>query len=345
MTLVRTDRADGGVDFRIERVLSNVPEGLRNFLQLLVCFVSIHYLVWFWVVLAILFYIYYIGYGIVSVSIVALYIPSFFNGAHRKVTVAKGGKQWDGLRMHWLWKLMCEYAGLEMIREVELDPKKQYIFGFHPHGILVLSRLSCYAGNWEGVHPGIEVRALGATPMFFVPLGRELCLWLGAVDASRSTAQNVLDNKLSIIVYPGGSKEIFLTNPNTKQTELVLNKRLGFIKLAIKNGADLVPTFVFGEKWMLWNPPQSLRQAALQVLKVPLLLFWGRWCTWVPLRLSGNRRMGVVYGKPIVVEQKDDPTDEDCLVYHAKYIESIKGLFNKYKSEFGYDEDETLVIT
>ncbi|KDO23508.1 hypothetical protein SPRG_11430 [Saprolegnia parasitica CBS 223.65] len=335
------------VRFPTERVLPHFPEAIRTFLQLSVACVSIHYLLWFWVAVAFLYYLYAIGYGYVSAAVIALYLPSYLNGAHRKLTPATGGMQWDGLRTHWLWKLMCEYVGLEIVREQELDAAKQYIFGFHPHGILVLSRMSCYAGNWEQVHPGIEVRALGATPMFYVPLGRELCLWLGAVDASRSTAQKVLDKKLSIVVYPGGSKEIFLTNPNIKQTELVLKKRLGFIKLAIKNGADLVPTFVFGEKWMynLWNPPKGLRATVLQVLKVPLLLFWGRWCTWVPLRLAGKRRMGIVYGTPIAVEQKDDPTDDDCLAYHATYAAALQRIFDAYKTDFGYDDDETLVIS
>jgi diacylglycerol O-acyltransferase-2 len=30
----------------------------------------------------------------------------------------------------------------------------------------------------------------------------------------------------------------------------VLKNRLGFVKLAMNHGADLVPTFVFGEKWL-----------------------------------------------------------------------------------------------
>lgn len=34
------------------------------------------------------------------------------------------------------------------------------------------------------------------------------------------------------------------------QNEIVLSQRMGFIRLAIRHGADLVPTFVFGEKWL-----------------------------------------------------------------------------------------------
>lgn len=149
---------------------------------------------------------------------------------------------------------------MKVIREQELDSKKKYIFGYHPHGIIVLSRLATYAGNWEKLFPNIHARgafkmtfqakseskahnfgslfclALGASTMFYVPFGRELCLWcvvrkfvsplqttnyacvrLGGVDASRSTADKVLKAGTSITVYPGGVPEIFLVDPKSKE--------------------------------------------------------------------------------------------------------------------------------
>lgn len=57
--------------------------------------------------------------------------------------------------------------------------------------------------------------------MFYVPFGRDFCLWLGCVDASRSTAEKVLDAGHSIYVYPGGVPEIFLTNPYSKKVETI----------------------------------------------------------------------------------------------------------------------------
>ena len=38
----------------------------------------------------------------------------------------------------------------------------------------------------------------------------------------------------------GGSKEIFANQPSSKETRLVLNNRLGFVRLAIRHGAELV---------------------------------------------------------------------------------------------------------
>ncbi len=38
--------------------------------------------------------------------------------------------------------------------------------------------------------------------MFYIPGCREICLWLGAIDASRHIAEKQLENGLSLFVYP-----------------------------------------------------------------------------------------------------------------------------------------------
>jgi hypothetical protein len=45
-----------------------------------------------------------------------------------------------------------------IIREQELDPTKKYIFGFHPHGIIVQSRVAIFGKNFDDVFPGITNR-------------------------------------------------------------------------------------------------------------------------------------------------------------------------------------------
>lgn len=207
-------------------------------------------------------------------------------------------------------------GSIKVIREAELDGKKKYIFGFHPHGIIVLSRLATYGGHWENYFPGIVTRgacdlrafscvanhrseewklttthceyqrwarrpcstsrsaascASGKEFLMFVCMrfkeakmeardGTDGVLTdcctrssggrLGGVDASRSTADKVFKAGNSIVVYPGGVPEIFMVDPNSTVNELVLHKRLGFVKLAIRHGAELVPSFVFGEKYL-----------------------------------------------------------------------------------------------
>lgn len=112
--------------------------------------------------------------------------------------------------------------------------------------------------------------------MFFWPLCRDISLALGGVDAGRHIADKVLNAKLSLMVYPGGSEEIFLTEPNSTETRLVVNKRFGFIKLAMRHGTPLVPVAVFNERdaYHKLSAPESVRSWFLQTLKVPLLVFW-----------------------------------------------------------------------
>ncbi len=176
-----------------------------------------------------------------------------------------------------------KYLSVECIREEALDPSKQYIFALSPHGILILSRCLTYGGLFEKMFPGIVTRTLGATAMFLVPLCREICLWCGAVDASKKTAVSILKKGWSLLIYPGGSREIFLTDSNSSDTALI--KRSGFVRLAMENGCDIVPSFVFGEKWLYrhFHFPPVVTDFFLNKLRFPLLLFWGRWMSYMPL--------------------------------------------------------------
>lgn len=89
----------------------------------------------------------------------------------------------------------------------------------------------------------------------------DFSMWMGAVDAGKKTAHKVLNNGLSVMVYPvrfpgfsllweaqqvfytilqGGTREIFTTSPDSTETQLVLKSRKGFVKLALQHGTGLV---------------------------------------------------------------------------------------------------------
>jgi hypothetical protein len=50
------------------------------------------------------------------------------------------------------------------------------------------------------------------------------------------------------VLVPGGALEAL--NSDSDKIRLVLNRRKGFIKLALRFGVDLVPTFSFGEAFI-----------------------------------------------------------------------------------------------
>lgn len=151
---------------------------------------------------------------------------------------------------------------------------------------------------------------------------------------------------------------------------MVLTPRKGFVKLALKHGAQLVPgtvcdaaasatclhpcaaclmslvaepVFVFGEKWMYHrlNVSKGVRQWFLRVLRVPLLIFWGRFCTWIPLP---GRQLSVVFGAPIPTPHVPEPSEQLVNEVHAKFVAAVQEMFEQFRDKMQYDADERLVV-
>eukprot|EP00004_Rigifila_ramosa_P016271 TRINITY_DN3840_c0_g1_i4.p1 TRINITY_DN3840_c0_g1~~TRINITY_DN3840_c0_g1_i4.p1 ORF type:complete len:341 (+),score=45.75 TRINITY_DN3840_c0_g1_i4:712-1734(+) len=238
-------------------------------------FVMIHYFLWIFVMLAFLWVMYCVHWAAAALCL-AYYLKTFTDGSHIRT-----GRPWVSFRDHPIWDLATSWSQLTSIREQPLDPQKKYVFGIHPHGILILSRVGAYGGLWPTMFPGLDYRVLGATPMFLLPGARDLCLWMGAVDAGKRTADNCLKKGISLMIYPGGSEEIFETDPDSETTTLISRK--GFVRLAFQHGASVVPVFVFGEKWMYkrLHISEKVRKFFLRVFKIPLIVFWGRYFTWL----------------------------------------------------------------
>lgn len=66
-------------------------------------------------------------------------------------------------------------------------------------------------------------------------------LGLGFCSVSKKSINNILRNGpgCSVMIVPGGAAESLYAFPN--KYDLVIKRRLGFIKLAMQNGASLVP--------------------------------------------------------------------------------------------------------
>ena len=82
---------------------------------------------------------------------------------------------------------------------------------------------------------------------FRLPLYRDLIMAMGMASVSRASCQRILSSGpgRSIVIVIGGAAESLYARPGT--ADLTLKRRLGFIRLAIKQNASLVPVFSFGE--------------------------------------------------------------------------------------------------
>jgi hypothetical protein len=62
--------------------------------------------------------------------------------------------------------------------------------------------------------------------------------------ATSKSLTKALKTKHGVILYPGGTSELFLTNPDHER--LYLLDRKGFVRVALRNGCALVPGYLFG---------------------------------------------------------------------------------------------------
>lgn len=91
---------------------------------------------------------------------------------------------------------------------------------------------------------GIFLRGLGDHAHFRVPLWRDLLSRFGAVDGTRETCAALMRAGESILVFPGGGREV--AKRRGERYQLIWKERLGFARLAIEHGCTIVPFAAVG---------------------------------------------------------------------------------------------------
>jgi hypothetical protein len=234
--------------------------------------------------------------------------------------------------------------------DLGVDPADLHIFVLHPHGTLAFHRaLFGFATKqlWEKAFPALSFRVLTATAALLVPFIREWWLWSYCVDASRPVAQGVLDAGISLVLYAGGEHEQMLTQRGRHRVYLPA-RRNGFVRLALQNGASLVPVYTFGETDLYTHHGCCLgaRVALMKKLAVAAPLISGV-CGILPYRVP----LTAVVGAPIEVQRVAPGIDlrnsaeGKALVgdLHAQYVAALSALFDANKAACGY-ADATLEI-
>ena len=125
------------------------------------------------------------------------------------------------------------------MQTVELPPDRPYIIGYHPHGILgvaAVANLATDATEFPISFPGITPHLLTLATNFTIPFFRDVIMALGICSVSRRSCEAILrkgkGSACAIVV--GGASESLAARPGT--ADLTLKRRLGFIKIAIRNG-------------------------------------------------------------------------------------------------------------
>ena len=261
------------------------------------------------------------------------------------------GNHWPEFsRNNLLLSVMRRYLRLQIQKPIppelvtlDAQPNAQLLLAVFPHGSYSDYRV-IMDGILHEVLPNLatHIRTLAASSLFRIPLAREIALWTGCVDASRHVAERQLQQGRSLLILPGGEQEQIRTRNGRE--EVYVQKRMGFIKLALRYKIPVVPVYVFGASDMYHTSDVALdlRLALVKQLGIAIPLAVGKW-GW-PL-CPINVKTTIVFGKPMDMTCKEpgNPTDEEVQAKHKEFVNALVQLFDDNKTALGYG-DRTLEI-
>lgn len=166
-----------------------------------------------------------------------------------------------------LWRPLRDYFPAALHKTADLDPQQRYLFVAAPHGLVTMFVWVAFdtdATDFSAKFPGVDVVPLTLEINFRLPLVREFLLLHGIGDASMAACLSLLGRGpgSAILLAAGGAEESLLAEPGTM--DLVLAKRKGFVKVALRTGALLVPVIGFGENELYGGKEEARRQEAAE---------------------------------------------------------------------------------
>jgi len=255
------------------------------------------------------------------------------------------GRVCQCLRKSSLFKRFRDYFPIRVTKagaDTNFDPKRNYLFCYHPHGVQSAGAMSCAsdANMWDTIFPGISLSVQTLAMNFKIPLTRELLIMMGFGNASKASLQNALDKKIpgsSALLVTGGAKEAMYAHPHF--SKLVLKQRKGFVKIALRTGASLVPVYGFGENNLYENLAVESRRIRYWQRRIQRII------TFAPLLVAGRgvfnysggliphrRPISVVVGQPIHVgEPVAEPSQMQIDKVHSEYKQAVLRIFETYK--------------
>ncbi|KAF2880667.1 hypothetical protein ILUMI_25506 [Ignelater luminosus] len=276
-----------------------------------------------------------------------------------KEVCEQGGRRLEWVRRCKIWKYCLEYFPISIIKnseEVELDPKRNYLFCSFPHGLLSTGSAKVFGSSHSGFHelfPKHTPYILTLKQNFLIPFFREYLLSMGACAASVKSINFLMskpEGGNATLLVVGGAAESLYSKPG--QYRLVLKNRKGFVKLALKNGSPLVPTFSFGETDIynqVSTPKGSLLRRYQEWVKkitgITPIIPLGRGYFQYSFGLIPHRKpINIIVGKPINAEKVEDPTQEQIDSLHSTFVKQLTKLFEKHKHKYVEKPDETALI-
>eukprot|EP00658_Telonema_sp_P-2_P022638 TRINITY_DN19048_c0_g1_i2.p1 TRINITY_DN19048_c0_g1~~TRINITY_DN19048_c0_g1_i2.p1 ORF type:complete len:180 (-),score=35.39 TRINITY_DN19048_c0_g1_i2:136-675(-) len=149
-------------------------------------------------------------------------------------------------------------------------------------------------------------------------VAEEICAVQALIEAGRSVTLN-----------PGGIYEQVMTDE--AQEAAYCQRGLGFIRLAIKHGLPILPTYSFGENQMFrcYKFGLQARLAFAAKFWVALPLFTGRW--GLPWLVPHANHVVFVTGKPVEVGEAREPEEKEVLAVFELWKREMERMFEANK--------------
>lgn len=184
---------------------------------------------------------------------------------------------------------------------------------------------------------------------------------MGLASVSRESCENTLSKGgpngegmgRAITIVVGGARESLDAQPHS--LKLVLKRRKGFVKLAIRTGADLVPVLAFGEN-DLYDQVTSdshpfvhkMQMLVKKCMGFTIPLFHARGVFNYDVGLMPYRKsLNVVVGRPIKVVQskRGELVDEGYVdEIHGLYVRELERIWEEWRERFEVDRRVELRI-
>nr|CAD7434093.1 unnamed protein product [Timema monikensis] len=258
-------------------------------------------------------------------------------------TPHQGGRRIEWVRKLKWWTYYRDYFPLKFVKTSDLDAGRNYLFCIIPHGVLCFGGFGCFATdayNLSQEFPGIRFISVTLNMNMFMPLVRDFLMALGFCSVSPESLNHLLDNPEggnAPCLVVGGATESLYSQPGSYH--VVIKRRKGFVKLALQNGASLVPVVVFGETELYHQVQRSWLRKLQEVFK--------KYTAAVPLIINGRgffqssfgliprqRRLTVVSGKPIHVDKQSEASQEQIDELHERFVNEFSSLFEEEKHKY-----------
>jgi 1-acyl-sn-glycerol-3-phosphate acyltransferase len=239
------------------------------------------------------------------------------------------------------------YFAAEVRGLAELPSGPLLLVGNHSGGALTPDTSALYVAWYRERGLDDPLMGLAFDAMFGIPKMRELMRKIGQMPASMKNAEAALMGGKSVLVYPGGSYEVF--RPFSDRNRIVFNGRKGFIRLALRTGVPVVPVVGHGGHETTVVLTRGERIARLvgadlvraDVWPIVLQVPWGPSTPALP-GLPLPAKITVQVGKPLDWSHYGSAAADDASVLERCY-EEITGVMQSTLDQLARENPQPLL--